>query len=98
MWRHLFKLHRLVTLKSCISFDKTAFEFRQKVTCKLPLAINGEVIAKPGMPGEIIKVLNDDPKDVSYHVRFPGRTLLIPENALKPLEQEQSNEPEQASG
>lgn len=74
------------------------FEFRQKVTCKLPLAINGEVIAKPGMPGEIIKVLNDDPKDVSYHVRFPGRTLLIPENALKPLEQEQSNEPEQASG
>ena len=74
------------------------FEFRQKVTCKIPLAIKGEIVVEPGTQGEVIKVLNDDPKAINYHIRFPGRTLLIPESALEPYEQEEHHEPKQASG
>jgi nitrogen fixation protein NifZ len=58
------------------------FEFRDKVTPRLPLAIGGEVIAEPGGSGEILKVLRDLPGGVHYHVRFPGRTLQVPESAL----------------
>jgi nitrogen fixation protein NifZ len=58
------------------------FEFRDKVTPRLPLAIGGEVIAEPGGIGEILKVLRDMPGGIQYHVRFPGRTLQVPESAL----------------
>lgn len=85
-----------------ISIDEpwvpSAFEFRDKVTCKLPLAIHGEVIVEPGQEGEVIKVMRDHPGGVAYHVRFPGRTLLIPETALQSIEQEDGDEPQQASG
>ncbi|OUD11653.1 nitrogen fixation protein NifZ [Thioflexithrix psekupsensis] len=60
------------------------FEFRDKVTPKIPLAIQGEVIAQPGDVGEVFKVLRDAPGGVQYHVRFPGRTLQVPETALDP--------------
>ncbi|PVV06490.1 MAG: nitrogen fixation protein NifZ [gamma proteobacterium symbiont of Ctena orbiculata] len=60
----------------------TRFEFREKVTPTLSLGIQGEIIAKPGDPGEIEKVLQDHPGGPAYHVRFSGRTLQVPETAL----------------
>ncbi|MES9945669.1 MAG: nitrogen fixation protein NifZ [Candidatus Thiodiazotropha sp.] len=60
----------------------THFEFREKVTPTMPLGIQGEVIANPGDPGEIEKVLQDHPGGPAYHVRFSGRTLQVPETAL----------------
>lgn len=63
------------------------FEFRDKVTPRVPLAVGGEVIAEPGMEGEIEKVLRDmsdiEQKGVHYHVRFTGRTLQVPESSLE---------------
>ena len=58
------------------------YEFRDHVTPKIPLGIEGDVIAKPGDDGEVIKVIRDAPGGVAYHVRFPGRTLQVPETAL----------------
>ena len=60
----------------------TRFEFRDKVTPTIKLAIAGEVIAAPGDPGEIEKVLREGEHGPTYHVRFSGRTLLVPEKAL----------------
>lgn len=64
------------------------YEFRDKVTTNRILAVNGEVIAKPGDAGEILKVLHDDQKqnddEVQYHVRFPGHTLQVVESMLEP--------------
>ncbi len=62
------------------------FEFRDKVTSRINLAVNGEIIAAIGAEGEILKVLrHEDPSQVQYHVRFPGRTLQVPETVLSPL-------------
>ncbi len=58
------------------------FEFRDKVISKITLSLQGEVVVKPGDGAEIIKVIRDHPDGVHYHARFPGRTLLVPENAL----------------
>jgi nitrogen fixation protein NifZ len=58
------------------------FEFREKVTPKIPLAIGGEVIASPGDEGEIEKVIREQESGPAYHVRFSGRTLQVPESAL----------------
>lgn len=58
------------------------YEFREKVLAAIPLSINGEVIVAEGDKGEILKVLRDQPGEVQYHVRFPGRTLQVPESAL----------------
>jgi nitrogen fixation protein NifZ len=60
----------------------TQFEFRDRVTARMELAIAGEIIARCGEPGEIEKVLADDPGGPAYHVRIRGRTLLVPESAL----------------
>ena len=60
----------------------TRFEFRDKVTPTLKLGIRGEVIAQPGDDGEIEKVLREQPGGPVYHVRFHGRTLMVPESAL----------------
>ncbi len=58
------------------------FEFRDRVTPSRPLGIGGDVVAAPGDPGEVLKVLRDGPGGVAYHVRFAGRTLMVPETAL----------------
>jgi nitrogen fixation protein NifZ len=58
------------------------FEFREKVTPTVQLAIDGEVIANPGEEGEIEKVLRENDDGPAYHVRFNGRTLQVPESAL----------------
>jgi nitrogen fixation protein NifZ len=69
------------------------FEFREKVSSRINLAVDGEIVAAVGTEGEIIKVLrNDDPAQVQYHVRFPGRTLQVPENVLSPMAAEEVDE------
>ncbi|MCG7993810.1 MAG: nitrogen fixation protein NifZ [Candidatus Thiodiazotropha taylori] len=60
----------------------TRFEFRDKITPKIPLVLKGDVIANPGDEGEIEKTLRDNPGGPAYHARFNGRTLLVPESAL----------------
>lgn len=62
------------------------YEFRDKVSSNRMLAVDGEVIVNIGDVGEIIKVVRDHPTGVHYHVRFPGRTLLVPEPSLDPVE------------
>ena len=61
------------------------FEFREKVMNHIPLVMDGEVIQTSGSAGEIVKVLRKGRSGVMYHVRFDGRTLLTPEEALAPL-------------
>jgi nitrogen fixation protein NifZ len=70
---------------------ESRFEFGDKVKAAIPLGIRGEVVAAPGDIGEILKVLRDEATvsalgGVGYHVRFPGRTLQVPEAALAPAE------------
>jgi nitrogen fixation protein NifZ len=63
------------------------FEFRDKVKCLFTLAVRGEIVAPAGSAGEILKVIRDEEaQQVRYHVRFPGRTLLVPEASLETLE------------
>jgi nitrogen fixation protein NifZ len=70
------------------------FEFREKVSSRINLAVDGGIVVAAGTEGEIIKVLrNDNPAQVQYHVRFPGRTLQVPESALSALKGEESDEP-----
>ena len=64
------------------------YEFRDKVIATISLAIGGEVIVNQGDKGEVLKVLRDHPDGVQYHVRFPGRTLQVPESALDTYEDE----------
>ncbi|PJA30111.1 MAG: nitrogen fixation protein NifZ [Zetaproteobacteria bacterium CG_4_9_14_3_um_filter_54_145] len=61
---------------------ESEFEYRDRVIARVSLAIGGEVIAAAGAGGEIEKVLRDAPGGVAYEVRFPGRTLQVPETAL----------------
>ncbi len=68
------------------------FEFRDKVTPRIPLGMQGEVIASPGEEGEIEKIIRDEEKGVFYHARFHGRTLLVPEKALDFLFPEEAME------
>lgn len=69
------------------------FEFRDKVLSRINLSVNGEIVAAQGAEGEIIKVLrHDDPSQVQYHVRFPGRTLQVPENVLLPVNNEEESD------
>ncbi|OQX01794.1 MAG: nitrogen fixation protein NifZ [Thiothrix lacustris] len=64
-------------------WEPSLYEFRDKVTTKVTLAIEGEVIANPGDVGEILKVISGLPNGFAYHVRFPGRTLQVPEKLLE---------------
>ncbi len=57
------------------------YEFRDKVKCKLDLATNGEIIVAKDTEGEVLKVLRESTPP-NYHVRFPGRTLQVPESCL----------------
>lgn len=65
-------------------WNPSRFEFRDKVTPHIPLGVQGEVVAALGDVGEVLKVLRDEPGEVAYHVRFPGRTLQVPETVLEP--------------
>ena len=59
------------------------FEFRDRVLARMQLAIYGEVIVDKGDSGEILYVERNRTGGVAYEVRFPGRTLLVPERALE---------------
>ncbi|MFC1350551.1 MAG: nitrogen fixation protein NifZ [gamma proteobacterium symbiont of Phacoides pectinatus] len=64
----------------------TLFEFRDKVTPTMALAIGGEVVAEPGDQGEIEKVFREHESGPAYHARFHGRVLMVPEKALSSIE------------
>jgi len=64
----------------------TRFEFRDKVAAVRALGVGGEVVAEAGSVGEVIRVLRDVADGPVYHVRFPGRTLQVPEGALTEVE------------
>lgn len=70
------------------------FEFRDKVVSTVDLGISGQVVAERGQEGEVLKVLRDC-APVQYHVRFPGKTLQVPENILQPVNPEGFTEPEE---
>ena len=50
-------------------------------------------IAEKGAEGEILKVVRDA-QPMQYHVRFPGRTLQVPESLLEPADPANFREPE----
>jgi nitrogen fixation protein NifZ len=59
------------------------FEFRDRVTARIPLGIQGEVLVERGAEGQVLKVIRDAPGGVAYHVYFGGRSpLQVPESAL----------------
>ncbi|AJY46761.1 nitrogen fixation protein NifZ [Martelella endophytica] len=61
---------------------ETLIEFGDTVAAALSLGVRGKIVAGPGDEGEVLKVLRDLPGGPAYHIRFPGRTLLVPETAL----------------
>lgn len=67
------------------AWNPSRFEFRDKVVCRIDLGIQGQVIVDQGAEGEILKVLRDS-LPLQYHVRFPGRTLQVPESVLEPAD------------
>ena len=85
---HFFEADRMVGCREeelqpeSAHWNLSRFEYRDKVTPRIPLGIEGIVVVEPGSVGEIEKVLRDAPGGVAYHVRFPGRTLQVPETAL----------------
>jgi len=63
----------------------TRFEFRDKVTSRAVLQVNGKTLVTPGAPGQVLKVLRDLPDGPAYHVHFeaaPGRVFQVPETML----------------
>jgi len=64
----------------------TRFEFHERVTPRIRLAVSGAVIARPGDAGEIEKVLCEG--GPAYHVRFRSRTVVVPESSLDFLDPE----------
>ncbi|MDD2864430.1 MAG: nitrogen fixation protein NifZ [Methylococcales bacterium] len=66
-------------------WNPSRFEFHDMVKCKIDLGMNGNVLFEKGTQGEILKVLRDL-QPMQYHVRFPGKTLQVPESALEPAD------------
>lgn len=75
-------------------WNPSRFEFRDKVVCQLDLGVSGQVIVDKGTEGEVLKVLRDS-LPLQYHVRFPGRTLQVPESVLEPADPKNFREPEE---
>jgi nitrogen fixation protein NifZ len=75
---------------------ETKFEVREKVLAAIALSIGGEVRVPVGSRGEVLNLDRPEgedarPDQVIYHVHFeclPGEPLLVPERALKSLEEE----------
>ena len=76
------------------AWNPSRFEFRDKVICRIDLGIQGQVIFEKGSEGEILKVLRES-LPLQYHVRFPGRTLQVPESVLEPADPDNFREPEE---
>lgn len=75
-------------------WNPSRFEFRDKVICSIDLGMQGKVIVDKGSEGEVLKVLRES-LPLQYHVRFPGRTLQVPESVLEPADPENFREPEE---
>lgn len=74
-------------------WNPSRFEFRDKVVCNMDLpASDGFVPA--GSEGEVLKILRDN-LPLLYHVRFPGKTMQVPENVLEPADPANFREPEE---
>jgi nitrogen fixation protein NifZ len=64
------------------AWTPSRFETREKVKCRLNLAVGGEIKVPLGDIGEVLKVLRDGDA-VHYHVHFSGgQVLLVPESVL----------------
>ncbi len=61
------------------------FESREKVRSRITLTVGGETRVKPGMEGEIMKVLRGENDGVLYHVIFHDQVLQVPENSLEAM-------------
>lgn len=75
-------------------WNPSRFEFRDKVICRIDLGVQGNVIVNKGSEGEVLKVLRDS-MPMQYHIRFPGRTLQVPESVLEPADPDNFREPEE---
>lgn len=58
------------------------YEFRDKIVSTKQLAINGDILVDVGDEGEVLKAFREGDEMANYHVRFTGRTLLVPENCI----------------
>jgi nitrogen fixation protein NifZ len=66
-------------------WNPSRFEFHDMVKCKIDLGMGGNILFEKGTQGEVLKVLRDL-KPLQYHVRFPEKTLQVPESALEPAD------------
>jgi nitrogen fixation protein NifZ len=66
-------------------WNPSRFEFHDMVKCKIDLGMGGNLLFEKGTQGEVLKVLRDL-KPLQYHVRFPEKTLQVPESALEPAD------------
>jgi nitrogen fixation protein NifZ len=66
-------------------WNPSRFEFHDMVLCKIDLGMGGNVLFEKGTQGEVLKVLRDL-QPMQYHVRFPDKTLQVPESALEPAD------------
>ncbi|MCQ8182105.1 nitrogen fixation protein NifZ [Methylomonas sp. SURF-1] len=74
-------------------WNPSRFEFRDKVRCNRDLPTADGVIAS-GTEGEVMKILRDR-EPLLYHVRFPGKTMQVPEVVLEPADPANFREPEE---
>jgi nitrogen fixation protein NifZ len=73
-------------------WNPSRFEFRDQVVCTIDLPFqDGSYPA--GTQGEVLKVLRDN-QPLLYHVRFPGKTMQVPESVLEPADPANFKEPE----
>lgn len=88
---HFLEENRLVGCREeeLISADTpwvpSRFEFRDQVVARISLSVAGKIVVAGGTTGEVLKVLRETGDGVYYHVRFPGRTVQVPETALAPV-------------
>lgn len=61
---------------------ETRFDTREKVVPNRMLALGGEIVARPGDTGEVLRVLREAPGGPQYHVLFGARVMQVPEAAL----------------
>ncbi len=73
-------------------WNPSRFEFRDQVVCTIDIPTQ-EGSFPAGTQGEVLKVLRDA-VPLLYHVRFPGKTMQVPESVLEPADPATFKEPE----
>lgn len=76
-------------------WNPSRFEFRDKVISDIDMSIGGEVIVTKGTEGEVLKVLRDT-QPLLYHIRFPGRTMQVPESVLSAANKKHPDDAEES--